>query len=109
MKNPQKGSMKTIILIIIVLLISSLVYYKIKFNPNNLLPASPETLQSKKWLWQKTIMKDGSVVVPMKAGKFTITFKGEGNVDINTDCNEFGAAYQMGNDGSIKLNNMIGT
>ena len=64
-------------------------------------PAAPAAIQSKTWVWQKTIMSDGAVITPKKAGAFTLTLGTDGKATGKTDCNSFFASYKIGTDGVI--------
>ncbi len=65
--------------------------------------ATPQSVQSSTWVWQKTVLSDGSIVTPKKAGAFTLTFNADGNLSGKTDCNGFFGSYTFGSDGFIKF------
>jgi heat shock protein HslJ len=60
-------------------------------------------LKNNVWVWQKTVMNDGSTVTPKLADKFTITFGADDRVSGTTDCNGFFGAYTRGSDGIINF------
>ena len=62
-----------------------------------------KAVQGNAWVWQKTVMTDGSVVTPNKVGLFTLTFNHDGNLSGKTDCNGFFGSYTFGSDGFIKF------
>lgn len=64
---------------------------------------STKDVQANTWVWQKTVMADGSVVTPTKPGMFTLTFGADGNLSGKTDCNGFFGSYTFGSDGFIKF------
>ncbi len=64
---------------------------------------STKDVQASTWVWQKTVMADGSVVTPNKPGVFTLTFGNDGNLSGKTDCNGFFGNYTFGTDGFIKF------
>ncbi len=74
-----------------------------KLPAGSAVPVDTQTLQSAAWVWQKTVMSDGSVVTPNKQGAFTLTFSPEGNISGKTDCNGFFGSYTLGSDGVIKF------
>lgn len=62
------------------------------------------------WMWQKSVMGDGSVVAPKKAGVFALTFNPNGTYNRKTDCNSYGAGeYKLASDGIISLGGTIST
>lgn len=58
-------------------------------------------ITSHTWVWEKTLMNDGSTIVPNKTDRFTLTFGTDGNVSGTTDCNGFFGSYELGADGMI--------
>ena len=72
-------------------------------------PAAPSTIQTKTWIWQKTVMNDGSVITPKKAGAFTLTLGVDGKATGKTDCNSFFATYKIGTDGVITFSGIGST
>lgn len=70
---------------------------------------SPASIQSKTWIWQKTIMSDGAVITPKKAGAFTITLGADGKASGKTDCNGYFSSYNIGSDGVISFGNIGST
>lgn len=83
--------------------------------PKGKLPAGsapavdPKEIQSKTWVWQKTVMSDGSVVIPKKIGIFTLEMKPDGNLSGKTDCNGFFGDYKIGTDGVISVGPLAST
>jgi len=70
----------------------------------------PKIVESNTWIWQKTIMNDGTVVTPKKVGIFTLSFDStKGSVSGRTDCNSFSGSYKMGSDGFIIFGPMAST
>lgn len=61
------------------------------------------------WLWQKTVMSDGSVVTPKVADKFTVTISTDGNISGTTDCNSFSGTYMLGSDGVLSFGPFMST
>ena len=61
------------------------------------------------WMWQKTLMSDGTTITPKEAGAFTITFSGAGKVSGKTDCNGFSGGYQVGTDGVLTFSPLAST
>ncbi len=64
---------------------------------------SKMNLTMKTWNWIGTSYNDESKVVPKKAGKFTLTFKSDGNFSMTTDCNSMSGKY------SVKKNSIVFT
>lgn len=65
-----------------------------------LLPAVPTTphtstpsLTDTTWVWQQTLMSDGTVITPAQEGVFSLTFDNQGQVSGRTDCNGFFGTY----------------
>jgi|GEM_PF-1605074 len=72
-------------------------------------PAAPAAIQSKTWIWQKTIMNEDTVITPKKAGAFTLTLGTDGKATGKTDCNSFFASYKIGSDGVITFSGIGST
>lgn len=62
-----------------------------------------------KWIWEKTIMNDGTIRSPRKPGVFSITFGFDGRLSGTTDCNGFGGDYTLGSDGIISFGPFMST
>lgn len=56
------------------------------------------SLMTKTWKWEKTEYSDDTLVEPTKESAFALTFKQDGKVMIQTDCNAMSSTYQL--DGS---------
>ena len=70
----------------------------------------PKIVESNTWIWQKTIMNDGTIVVPKRTDAFTLSFDStKGNVSGRTDCNSFFGSYKMGSDGFITFGPIAST
>lgn len=65
------------------------------------------TLGMKKWVWEKTQMNDGKVVIPKKPGVFTLTFENTG-FRATTDCNSINGSYKK-NGNNIEFTKMAST
>lgn len=83
-------------------------YIKIKAKEHKLpaggtLEGNTKEVQANTWVWQKTVMIDGTTVTPNKSGMFTLTFGADGNLSGKTDCNGFFGSYTFGSDGFIKF------
>ncbi len=63
--------------------------------------ADAKNVQSSTWVWEKTVMADGSIIKPNKLGSFTLAFDADGNLSGKTDCNGFFGSYTFGSDGLI--------
>ena len=72
-------------------------------------PVGAATIQGQTWVWDKTIMNDGAIITPKKAGAFTLSLGTDGKAGGKTDCNGYFASYQIGTDGVIKFDNMGST
>ena len=55
---------------------------------------SKMTLGMKEWTWEKTILDNGTKVLPRTGKIFTITFGAGGKFSAKTDCNSVGGAYK---------------
>ncbi|MFZ2523504.1 MAG: META domain-containing protein [Minisyncoccia bacterium] len=53
------------------------------------------TLGMKKWVWVKTLMNDGKVIIPKKPEAFTLTLENDGRFGATTDCNGVGGDYKV--------------
>ncbi len=51
------------------------------------------SLSEKTWTWVSAKKEDGTTLTPNKPDVFTLTFDGEGRVEIGTDCNHMGGDY----------------
>ena len=67
------------------------------------------TLASSTWVWQKTVMADGSIVTPAQASAFTVALSTDGKLSGTTDCNGFFGNYSLGSDGFITFGPMGST
>lgn len=61
-----------------------------------------------KWIWKKTTLNDGTVVIPKKVDVFSITFKEDNTVSGTTDCNNFSGTYAV-NDSALMFGPMMST
>ncbi len=69
-----------------------------------------ERLISKKWIWQKTLLNDGSEIVPRREGDFTLIFHAlDGLFSGSTDCNSFSGEFVLSEDGRANFGSMIST
>ncbi len=72
-------------------------------------PGDPKALIGT-WVWDRTVMRDGSVLIPNKSGVvFTLTLTTDGKVSGKTDCNGFGGEYKIGSDGFISFGPFVST
>lgn len=73
--------------------------------------ANPDqmTLAMKTWVWQSTLLNDGTEVRPVQAGRFTITFTTDGTFGAGTDCNSMGGRYAASTDGTITFSEIAQT
>lgn len=67
------------------------------------------TLDMKTWVWQSTLLNDGTEIVPAQAGKFTVTFRDDGDFGATTDCNSMGGSYAASADGAITFTDIAQT
>lgn len=65
-------------------------------------------LGMKTWVWIRSEYNDGKTVTPKKAGKFTLTFGGEGKFTATTDCNSMGGQFSESG-GLITFKNIYST
>lgn len=70
---------------------------------------NPADVEGKTWVWQETMINDGSLIKPKKSGAFTISFGVDGRITGKTDCNSYFATYKMGSDGIISFTNIGST
>ncbi len=107
----------TIVIIVLVLVVGGLVFFKNQSveAPAGKLPAGSvpagdfDRAKDQVWTWEKTVMGDGTTVLPKKAEAFTITFASDNKVSGTTDCNRFGGSYQVGSDGILTLGSLVST
>lgn len=71
-------------------------------------PGDPKQLIGT-WMWQKSVMGDGSVVAPKKAGVFALMLSADGKASGKTDCNGFGGEYMVGSDGILSFGPFMST
>jgi heat shock protein HslJ/membrane-bound inhibitor of C-type lysozyme len=71
-------------------------------------PGDPKALVGT-WMWQKTMMDDGSVITPNKPGVFALTLSADGKASGKTDCNGFGGEYMVGSDGVLSFGPFMST
>ena len=53
------------------------------------------SLQMKTWTWVRATYGDGRELVPRDAGAFTLTFRGDGVVEVTTDCNRMTGGFTV--------------
>ena len=53
------------------------------------------SLMTKTWKWEKTEYSDDTLVKPAQKGFFALSFKQDGKVTIQTDCNAMSSTYQF--------------
>lgn len=58
-------------------------------------PNIRQLLVNNAWVWEKTLMNDGTVIAPNTVGDFVITFTNDGRVQGDTDCNNFGGSFTV--------------
>lgn len=66
------------------------------------------SLDMKSWAWVRTMNGGATILEPKKAGDFGITFSPQGQVIMDTDCNNMGGSYTQG-EGKISFGNMFST
>lgn len=71
-------------------------------------PGDPKALIGT-WMWQKTVVGDGTVIVPKKSGVFALTLSADGKASGKTDCNGFGGEYTVGSDGILSFGPFMST
>lgn len=69
---------------------------------------SKMTLGMKTWNWVNTIYSDDKIVKPIKADKFSLTFKDNKTFSATTDCNGVGGEYTV-NGNKISFTKMMST
>lgn len=79
-----------------------------KLPPGSAAPGDASALKNT-WVWQKTVMTDGSIVTPKLADRFTITFTGDDKISGTTDCNGFFGSYTRATDGIITFGPLAST
>jgi heat shock protein HslJ len=61
------------------------------------------------WVWDKTILNNGSIIKPQKKGAFVITFSLDKKVNGQTDCNNFFGSYDFDNLGNLNFGPLVAT
>ncbi len=79
-----------------------------KLPPGSAAPGDASALKNT-WVWQKTVMTDGSIVTPKLADRFTVTFTGDDKISGTTDCNGFFGSYTRATDGIITFGPLAST
>jgi len=51
------------------------------------------TLTMKAWTWTRTQYNNDTVIIPVKADAFTLTFNNDGRLNATTDCNRMMGSY----------------
>ena len=70
--------------------------------------ATEAGLQTKTWLWERTVYNDDTVHTPVKADAFTLTFTDDAQVQVTTDCNNMRGGYTV-TDNRIEFSQMAAT
>jgi len=52
-----------------------------------------EKITGVKWTWQKTQYNNDQTSIPADPSRYTITFKTDGTINIQADCNRGGGTY----------------
>ena len=66
---------------------------------DSLMELNPESkIEGRIWVWSKTIMNDGTTIVPQKSDAFTLNFFADGKVAGTTDCNNFAGNVTLDGD-----------
>lgn len=55
------------------------------------------------WIWQKTILNDGTIISPKKVGDFTLNLTEDKRVSGETDCNNFFGSYSFDSVGNLSF------
>lgn len=71
-------------------------------------PGDPKLLVGT-WMWQKTVMSNGTVITPKKPDIFALTLTADGKASGKTDCNGFGGEYTVGSDGIFSFGPFMST
>lgn len=61
------------------------------------------------WMWERSVMRDGSEVLPKEASAFTISFGADNRVSGTTDCNGFSGSYDHPSEGSVTFGPLAST
>lgn len=70
--------------------------------------ATESGLQSKTWVWERTVYNNDTVHTPNEAEAFTLLFTEEGQVQVGTDCNNMRGGYTV-TDNRIEFSQMAAT
>lgn len=77
--------------------------------PDGTSPSNPNIVPSITWIWDRTVLSNKKVIIPKKAGVFTLKLGADNIASGTTDCNSFSAKFSAVNDGSIKFENIAAT
>lgn len=105
MKKKNKQIISIIIIIFIAIAVASAILfwvYKAFLGPKT-------DIYSGAWVWEKTIMNDGTTITPDKEGVFSLTFVMGGRVSGKTDCNDFTGSFAIPQEGNIAFNQLAST
>lgn len=72
------------------------------------LPATAAQLAGT-WVWQGATVGGQDILLPSEPGAFTLSFSESGQITGTTDCNQYGAASQLGSDGVISVSSLYST
>ena len=106
------------IIIVIVLLALAIFLYGIakstrlpagKLPPDSTPIGSAEDILDTKWVWNESILPDGTEVIPKKTGAFHLVLASDGTVSGATDCNSFSGSYKLGSDGILSFGPLAST
>jgi heat shock protein HslJ len=105
----MKKKNKQIISIIIIIFAVIAVAAAILFWVSKAFLGPKTDIYSGTWVWEKTIMNDGTAITPDKAGAFSLTFVMGGRVSGKTDCNDFTGNFAITQEESIAFNQLAST
>ncbi len=107
---------KYVLGVIVLVAVASVIWYANRTIEKEMtdLPPTPivegqGNITSNTWVWEETLLNDGSVVSPKKEGVFTLAFGQEGRVSGKTDCNSFSGLYTAGANKAISYGQFAAT
>ncbi|HQK63595.1 MAG TPA: META domain-containing protein [Candidatus Staskawiczbacteria bacterium] len=105
MKNKNKQIIGIIIIILVAIAVAAAILfwvYKAFLGPKT-------DIYSGVWIWEKTVMNDGTTITPDKPGAFSLNFVMGGRVSGKTDCNDFTGNFSIPKEGNMAFNQLAST
>lgn len=104
MKNKKVFWIAASIILLVVVL-----FFLSKTSENQRSNSMDSVAYASTWVWEKTIMTDGTIISPEKKDAFTINFTRDGRISGTTDCNSFMGNVAVGRNNTLTFGQLAST